>query len=45
MNYGVTFPMMDKVSVKGMTWFIINFDSESKEWITRLKVEWNFQST
>jgi glutathione peroxidase len=42
MNYGVTFPMMDKVSVRGMTWAIINFDSESKNGYTR-PVEWNFQ--
>jgi glutathione peroxidase len=43
-DYGVTFPMMDKVSVKGMTWLFINFDSEIKG-LQDSKVEWNFQST
>jgi glutathione peroxidase-family protein len=37
MNYGVTFPMMDKVSVKGMTWLFINF------WL-RSRMDYKIQS-
>jgi glutathione peroxidase len=30
MNYGVTFPMMDKVSVKGMTWLLSILTQKSR---------------
>ena len=45
MNYGVTFPMMDKVSVKGddMAAIYQFLTQKSKNGLQDSKVEWNFQ--
>lgn len=45
MNYGVTFPMMDKVSVKGddMCEIYQFLTQESKNGLQDSNVEWNFQ--
>lgn len=45
MNYGVTFPMMDKVSVKGDNMAAIYqfLTQKSKNGLQDSKVEWNFQ--
>jgi glutathione peroxidase len=43
----LTFPMMDKVSVKGddMCEVCISFDTKIKKTDYKIDVEWNFQST
>ena len=44
-NYGVTFPMMEKISVKGETMHPLYqfLTSKAKNGIEENKVEWNFQ--